>query len=745
MKKLLSLLSVLTVSGTAMPTVIATSPYQKQEKINQLKNSEFNLQKNNLEKLKRNKRENNTINKIDSLYLRNIEKFYSIPSYNINKGYFLKNNKNNIYFLNDTKIYKLKDDNSSIEIKIEELNENNKIKLFEINDNYLFITTEKIIYKININDNQITKIYTFDISESLYSMTIDSNDNVYFGTNNALYKLNTNNNLLKIKENFKKVTKIVSNNSSEIIFFIEQEGNVTELFELKNNLSKKINFDINIIGQINNNSFKFDKYENLYFLTAISPSYSTNAAYKLEKNSNIAKQITGINEELSSLTIDSYNNIYFGTNNGIFKLNYGLQNATKIEHNEFVGKVYLIISDFLDNVYFYTDYGLYKLNSNNLILKITGILDEIKIDNLGIIRNIHIDKNGNVYLITKFKEFYFLNHGSDKIIKVANFNNINIDLENIIVDKYNNVYFSTKHNDIFKIFLGTDNQEDEIDFTKWIKLGIFYTYKREKPNFQIANIKDISIESFFNSSLNLTTNTQFLSLIKNTCSEIETKFKNDSELEQKENTPPCETTLETIDSFQITKGLSKKDGTSTTDGTINTTGREHFWEIGGEIEKSFKTGPLAEVKAKISSKTGGKYNSSEQTNHSVTKTIENVNTIADQKKYDKKETIKISIPSSSIQIPAKSEVILKHSADLYKIKTIWNIKQEITGNIKATVVDDFNNSNEVYYSIKNIMNELKNNGLLFDIFEISENNNSIIFNGKLITTSYKINYIVNIQ
>ncbi|WP_338955707.1 hypothetical protein [Spiroplasma endosymbiont of Polydrusus cervinus] len=34
MKKLLSLLSVLTISGTAVPITIAASPYQKQEKLN---------------------------------------------------------------------------------------------------------------------------------------------------------------------------------------------------------------------------------------------------------------------------------------------------------------------------------------------------------------------------------------------------------------------------------------------------------------------------------------------------------------------------------------------------------------------------------------------------------------------------------------------------------------------------------------------------------------------------------------
>ncbi|RUO86005.1 hypothetical protein [Spiroplasma endosymbiont of Megaselia nigra] len=59
MKKLLSLLSVLTISGIALPTTIAASPYQKQEKLN----NEINYQQiNNLESLNRKKRENNNQN-----------------------------------------------------------------------------------------------------------------------------------------------------------------------------------------------------------------------------------------------------------------------------------------------------------------------------------------------------------------------------------------------------------------------------------------------------------------------------------------------------------------------------------------------------------------------------------------------------------------------------------------------------------------------------------------------------------
>ncbi|UZQ29126.1 MAG: hypothetical protein OHM56_07795 [Spiroplasma phoeniceum] len=53
MKKLLSLLSVLTITGTAVPTTIAASSYQKEEALNSEINSS---QTNNLENLIRNKR-----------------------------------------------------------------------------------------------------------------------------------------------------------------------------------------------------------------------------------------------------------------------------------------------------------------------------------------------------------------------------------------------------------------------------------------------------------------------------------------------------------------------------------------------------------------------------------------------------------------------------------------------------------------------------------------------------------------
>ena len=91
MKKLLSLLSVLTISGTAVPITISASPYQKQ-----LNNNDY-LQTNNLENLIRNKRQTKTLSLSDYLEFNNkyIEKINGI----FNSVLQLEiDNQNNVYF-----------------------------------------------------------------------------------------------------------------------------------------------------------------------------------------------------------------------------------------------------------------------------------------------------------------------------------------------------------------------------------------------------------------------------------------------------------------------------------------------------------------------------------------------------------------------------------------------------------------------------------------------------------------------
>ncbi|WP_342263191.1 MULTISPECIES: hypothetical protein [unclassified Spiroplasma] len=68
MKKLLELLGTIAISSSALPTIIATSPYQKQEKIKSNVEIKYR-QENNLETLNRNKRFNNIITNLGQLDL----------------------------------------------------------------------------------------------------------------------------------------------------------------------------------------------------------------------------------------------------------------------------------------------------------------------------------------------------------------------------------------------------------------------------------------------------------------------------------------------------------------------------------------------------------------------------------------------------------------------------------------------------------------------------------------------------
>ncbi len=86
MKKLLSLLSVLTISGSAVLTTIAASSYQKEKNI---KNNNINLQINNLENLNGQKRENNeTLKQQKNVIRTNSDIHYSGVVLN-NKLYFV--------------------------------------------------------------------------------------------------------------------------------------------------------------------------------------------------------------------------------------------------------------------------------------------------------------------------------------------------------------------------------------------------------------------------------------------------------------------------------------------------------------------------------------------------------------------------------------------------------------------------------------------------------------------------------
>ncbi|WP_342224453.1 ribosome-inactivating family protein [Spiroplasma endosymbiont of Asaphidion curtum] len=160
MKKLLSLLSLLTISSATMPMVVATAPYQKQE--TKLINNEINsLETNNLGILKRNKR-NNGPYKIREKLILNWDKNNYKNSFNKIINELIKQNILNSIF---------------------ETNSNNDNSIFEINHNApnfiisVFIDDETTINLLFSADNLYLQGFSYGTTFYYFSdSTITSID-----------------------------------------------------------------------------------------------------------------------------------------------------------------------------------------------------------------------------------------------------------------------------------------------------------------------------------------------------------------------------------------------------------------------------------------------------------------------------------------------------------------------------------------------------------------------------------------
>ncbi|RUO86099.1 PQQ-binding-like beta-propeller repeat protein, partial [Spiroplasma endosymbiont of Megaselia nigra] len=179
MKKLLSLLSVLTISGTAVPTTIAASPYQKEEKLN---NNINYSQINNLETLNINKRKN-SIN-INTL----IKKVVIKTSGSVNSSGVALNNK--LYFgSDDGKVYEYDPATGQQKIVIRTngyINFSGSV----LNNKIYFGSDDGKVYEYDPATGQQKVVIT--ASEILSTSGIVVNNNIYFGSvNSRVYKYNS--------------------------------------------------------------------------------------------------------------------------------------------------------------------------------------------------------------------------------------------------------------------------------------------------------------------------------------------------------------------------------------------------------------------------------------------------------------------------------------------------------------------------------------------------------------------------
>ncbi|UZQ30768.1 MAG: hypothetical protein OHM56_04435 [Spiroplasma phoeniceum] len=345
MKKLLSLLSVLTISGSAVPTTIAASPYKKQEQI----------QKDNLK-----------ISKCNNSY---IEKFTNIESDIRN---IAVDSKKNIYF-----------------------------SMSETNDvNYY-------VYTLKQGETIANKVLGIQ-NTYVNSIVVDNNDNIYIATgltynfNGSLYLLkqgeNFANKILGLNEN--SITSLVIKNND--IYIGTSSGHI---YVLKQGevIPKQINFKQNFSSDDDVNTMDINKKGDIYF-GIYKNGGGNNGVYVLKNGTSEIQKFTQIDRiDVASINVDNDDNMYFGTdyftyilkNNGEFTKIYRIQGIKNI------------LIDNKNNAYF-VDYNHIYLLLKNKIKYLTPTVRKIDtLENISIWNSFINKLNNRIYFATSNGPYTF--------------------------------------------------------------------------------------------------------------------------------------------------------------------------------------------------------------------------------------------------------------------------------------------------------------------------------------------------
>jgi len=237
MKKLLSLLSVLTVSGTAIPTTIAASPYQKEKTIN----SEINYsQTNNLENLNkhRSKRDYDFLSK----------KIVITATNGIESDGIVFNNK--LYFGSlDGKVYEYDPATEQQKVVITTGGPIYKASGVIFNNKLYFSSDDSKVYEYTTTGHSRVVLTA---NESIWTDGIVFNNKLYFGSeDDKVYEYNpeTGHKKVVIKTNGNIYSSgVVFNNK---LYFGSHDGKVYEFIDFINdnanvNISKNIKLENNL-------------------------------------------------------------------------------------------------------------------------------------------------------------------------------------------------------------------------------------------------------------------------------------------------------------------------------------------------------------------------------------------------------------------------------------------------------------------------------------------------------------------
>ncbi|WP_215825913.1 hypothetical protein [Spiroplasma endosymbiont of 'Nebria riversi'] len=267
------------------------------------------------------------------------------------------------------------------------------------------------------------------------------------------------------------------------------------------------------------------------------------------------------------------------------------------------------------------------------------------------------------------------------------------------------------NNNNIKIHYSIDNGQNKIiNLNELIKKALFFKFRDENSNlkFKEINYIDTNNLNFSNTEITKQENSFLWSNVpKNVCSdrEITNKTPNIKSF----NVPACEYKSKSKLIFQITTGLTKTKQENKLNG----------WNINSDDE--MKLTDFTNINNK---------------NSEIINVLSNEFDLSNTNKQEQEMILSIfKGPTDKFELNPNEKLKITYPARIITSKVILNLKQKITGNITAKIIDDNNKEQIVILSITEVMQILQNHGLLPNEITIDKNNDNITFNGEAFFSS----------
>ncbi len=270
------------------------------------------------------------------------------------------------------------------------------------------------------------------INEKTFSTSTQKNN---FNENNVIE-------IKQIKENISNIN-LYKNYKGEILYTTWTGDGYGRIYQINNN-SKKEQLIAKLNGEIL--SLIVDKNGIIY---AGTTGTGTGYGFLYQVYENSFTKISEINRIVLSLATDKDGNVYAGDDNGsIYKKQYNQKNFKLIMPSS--GEIYSLTVDSNNNVY--AGIAYHNETRNSKIFKSIDGINFYEIQNMinNEIRNLNIDKDGNIYASFLNGNVYQYSFKKRKFIKIIE---INDKIQDLIIDKDNNVYIITwKGKLYYKVF-----------------------------------------------------------------------------------------------------------------------------------------------------------------------------------------------------------------------------------------------------------------------------------------------------